>query len=458
MGLLSYLNELGMFVPGWGGSVKPTKLTPPFSFQNLIRLLTTKSLCNITASNKQIVGLNVLNGKLGRLLRKGALSLSFAAVTVGGAGLANAAAPASPEDIPKTPPAITMTTPAPEAEPLAFPDLFAAPADPNASAATGTLFNYLSALPRKPSHRLVSGQWTGYGTVDTGEIKSIEQLTGQRVGLVGADYLDISGTRMNFGGVNPNMINYWNDGSLVDIDAHFPNPWTGRGPIDMTIVNFSDVITPGMPAYKAYMAHLDVVAAGLQQLQEAGVTVLFRPMMEMDGDWFWWGQQPDFPKLWIQTFDYLTNTKGLHNLLWVYSADGRAPLAYYPSAQYVDIVGCDAYGYGLDGGKTRGYDTLRSTGKPFALTEFGLQSAAYTFETNPPYDLFAAVRNIEANMPATVYFMAWSNARGDGLSYWGIDAQLNAPAALNAPSVQNGAVPWKAPGTGDRPPPPPKTN
>jgi mannan endo-1,4-beta-mannosidase len=274
------------------------------------------------------------------------------------------------------------------------------------------------------------------------EIQHIERMSGRRVGLVGADYLDFNGPAINTTRVNDHMIDYWYQGALVDIDVHFPNPWTGHGPGDRTVPNFKDVITPGTAAYTNYMASLDKVAAGLQQLQEVGVTVLFRPMMEMDGNWFWWGRQPEFPKLWAQTFDYLANTKGLHNLLWVYATAGEAPLAYYPGSQYVDIVGCDAYRYGTRSGKARGYDALKSTGKPFALTELGLQSPDYKNKTDPPRDLHAAIRKIEHSMPDTVYFMAWSNAMGDGKNYWGIDAQINASTALNDPSVQNGAVPW----------------
>jgi beta-mannanase len=44
-------------------------------------------------------------------------------------------------------------------------------------------------------------------------------------------------------------------------------------------------------------------------------------------------------------FTYLTNTKNLHNILWVYSPDQSRGnrLAYYPGKAYVDIVALDAY-------------------------------------------------------------------------------------------------------------------
>ena len=44
-------------------------------------------------------------------------------------------------------------------------------------------------------------------------------------------------------------------------------------------------------------------------------------------------------------FNYFTNKKNLHNLLWVYSpyADRGNRSRYYPGAAYVDIVALDAY-------------------------------------------------------------------------------------------------------------------
>jgi mannan endo-1,4-beta-mannosidase len=44
-------------------------------------------------------------------------------------------------------------------------------------------------------------------------------------------------------------------------------------------------------------------------------------------------------------FNYLTYTKHLHNILWIYSPDQGAsnPSMYYPGDNYVDIVGLNVY-------------------------------------------------------------------------------------------------------------------
>jgi len=60
----------------------------------------------------------------------------------------------------------------------------------------------------------------------------------------------------------------------------------------------------------------------------------------MNGDWFWWnGKDPaTFIKLWRQMFGYLTKTKGLNNLLWVYApSGGDKTAAYYLGDRYVDM-------------------------------------------------------------------------------------------------------------------------
>jgi mannan endo-1,4-beta-mannosidase len=44
-------------------------------------------------------------------------------------------------------------------------------------------------------------------------------------------------------------------------------------------------------------------------------------------------------------FNYLTYTKNLHNILWIYSPDQGAPNSsmYYPDDNYIDIGGLDVY-------------------------------------------------------------------------------------------------------------------
>lgn len=64
---------------------------------------------------------------------------------------------------------------------------------------------------------------------------------------------------------------------------------------------------------------MDKVGAALQELQNQGVTVLWRPFHEFDGKWFWWckGGPEYFVRLWQLMYRHFTQDLGLNNLIWV---------------------------------------------------------------------------------------------------------------------------------------------
>jgi mannan endo-1,4-beta-mannosidase len=123
----------------------------------------------------------------------------------------------------------------------------------------------------------------------------------------------------------------------------------------------ANTVVPGTPEHKAAMEDLRQTADYLEQLAKARVPVLWRPLHEIDGGWFWWTdvEQPEnTAALWRMMFDYLVKDRNLHNLIWVYSA-GLKPgnlkrgtplyeeIAYrkrfYAGNRYVDIAGIDIY-------------------------------------------------------------------------------------------------------------------
>ena len=93
--------------------------------------------------------------------------------------------------------------------------------------------------------------------------------------------------------------------------------------------------------------------------------MLWRPFHEAAGNaelksgaswgksWFWWGYDgaDTYKKLWQTMFDYF-QSKGVHNLIWVwttqnYNLDANTynnDAAWYPGDKYVDIIGRDLYG------------------------------------------------------------------------------------------------------------------
>ena len=68
---------------------------------------------------------------------------------------------------------------------------------------------------------------------------------------------------------------------------------------------------------------IDYTAGLLKKLQDNKVPVIWRPLHEAAGGWFWWGAQGAAPckKLWQVMFDRMVNHHGLHNLIWVWTRE-----------------------------------------------------------------------------------------------------------------------------------------
>ncbi len=185
----------------------------------------------------------------------------------------------------------------------------------------------------------------------------------------------------------------WHWNVPKDID----NPEGGYAFYTNEITNFSQVnaVTPGTKEYETVIHDIDLIATKIQRMESEGVTILFRPLHEASGAWFWWGLQGRdsatnevFQKLWYMIYDRLENYHKLTNIIWVWN--GQNPhTAIHPNA--FDIEGIDRYYdqedisaealstyYEKCYGELAGYDKycaelagMESTGKMMALTECG---------------------------------------------------------------------------------------
>ncbi|MDX2430223.1 MAG: glycosyl hydrolase, partial [Bacteroides sp.] len=112
----------------------------------------------------------------------------------------------------------------------------------------------------------------------------------------------------------------------------------------------------------------------LAKFMDAGVPVLWRPLHEAGGGWFWWGAKGPEPCLALYDIIYerLVNHHGLHNLIWVWSTPEET---WYPGNDRVDIIGHDSYpGYFNYGNQKIAFDHLKELTngeKLVALTENG---------------------------------------------------------------------------------------
>lgn len=88
---------------------------------------------------------------------------------------------------------------------------------------------------------------------------------------------------------------------------------------------------------------LGKIVVHLKRLRDRKIPLLWRPLHEASGGWFWWGAKgaDAFRRLWIYLFERFER-EGLNNLIWVWTSQGN-DMAWYPGDEYVDIIGYDSY-------------------------------------------------------------------------------------------------------------------
>ena len=309
----------------------------------------------------------------------------------------------------------------------------AEPANKAATPAAREVLNCFCKLSaQKDGARIVSGQFTDFGHgANLAIMEKIHEKSGHWPGLLGADYADFSRGSLTCKIPNQAAIAYWKQGGLVTISAHLYNPANEhRGGLRDKGVDLEELLKSDSEVHRRWMFELDQMADGLQELKAAGVVVLWRPFHEMNGDWFWWcAKDPAvFAKVWQHMFDYYTKTKGLDNLLWVYSPNhGRSPAKYYPGDAFVDLVGLDAYTDFVDRKNIHGFDEVIALGKPFGFTEFG---PGGSHGATGDYDYRRFLEGVQKNFPQTCFFMCW-NAK------WSLAANHNCKELLDNPAIVN---------------------
>ncbi|NLM10907.1 MAG: beta-mannosidase [Clostridiaceae bacterium] len=244
---------------------------------------------------------------------------------------------------------ITASSPADES----IYEVSAELADPKATESTRRLMQYLADMYGK---YIISGQYSDKG-INGPEFKAIYDATGKYPAMLGLDFIEYTPSRAAHGSVGKSVVyavEFAKTGGIVTFCWHWnaPEPYLYNTPeipwwkgfyteatnIDLeAIMNGQDI-----EGYDLLIRDIDAVANQLKRLQEADVPVLWRPLHEAGGGWFWWGASGPEPyiKLYRLLFDRLTKTHNIHNLIWVWN--GQDP-KWYPGDEYVDIIGIDIY-------------------------------------------------------------------------------------------------------------------
>lgn len=323
-------------------------------------------------------------------------------------------------------------------------------ADPLADMQTTCILNYLHSLSGQGNNKVLSGQMTDHRnfTFHTPQseydsvITSVYNLTGKWTGLAGTEYMRSfwpSSEVKNMNITNQPMITHFKNGGLITVMCSLNNPWNGGNSNNTSgASNLLDLFNSSTAAYTAFHKDLDSIAKGFMNLQDSGVTVLFRPFHENNGGWFWWGYKPthsqsDFITLWQYVFNYMTQIKQLHNILWVFSPSVKETndniqdeLYYYPGDNFVDVFGLDIYNDTLD---IPNYNNIIATGKPLAIAEFGPGTSGLVEDS---YNYTTLINQIRTKYPAFVYWMSWNHFTGNnGSRYYSLITQSNVDDLFN---------------------------
>lgn len=257
--------------------------------------------------------------------------------------------------------------------------------NPNATETTKKVYAFLCDTYQ---NKILSGQQESTWMDSTEyEMDYIYEATGKLPAMRGLDFMND-----DFAGVVERAADWWQKGGLVTICWHCGADFTGNYDNCKAdeIPNWDLVLTEGTAENKAFMENMDNAGEALLQLQEKGVTVIWRPFHEFDGQWFWWGKggEENFKKLWILMYDHFTNDLGLNNLIWVlgYSHNGEDMKKWYPGDAYCDIVGADSYEVAENGAEQRlykGVNKVTKGQKPLWLHECGQIPTVEQLEKTP---------------------------------------------------------------------------
>lgn len=183
------------------------------------------------------------------------------------------------------------------------------------------------------------------------EANWLKEQTGKEPALLGLDFMH-SGRGYQ----------WYNDRQpIIDAKAHYARHgipaicWHWRDPSRATEAFYttdtqfdvSKVFDTTSVEYHSMMSDIDYISILLKELRDQNVPVIWRPLHEAAGGWFWWGAKGAAPckKLYQLMFDRMVHHHGLNNLIWVWTREPNDD-SWYPGDEYVDIVGRDIYRQG----------------------------------------------------------------------------------------------------------------
>ena len=275
---------------------------------------------------------------------------------------------------------------------------------------TNKLYQFLNDNYGK---KIISGAMT-LNSMD--EIRWLKSNTGKEPALVGLDFMHCGQGYTWYNDEEPinDARNYYNRNGIPAFCWHWRDPLntTEAFYTKDTKFDISKISDPNSAEYKAMIKDIDYVSGLLKKLQDSDVPVLWRPLHEASGGWFWWGAKGAEPckKLYRLMYDRMVNYHGLKNLIWVWTSQ-QNDQSWYPGDDVVDMIGRDIYKDGDHSSQILEFNQLNMDvkgKKMIALSECGS---------------FPDVDKLIADEAPWSYFMPWygdfvRNAKYNSLDLW----------------------------------------
>lgn len=303
------------------------------------------------------------------------------------------------------------------------------PCDPSASPAAERLLEWLSALPGRADRRVVIGQYITRNRNNSNPCDAAEawdrfyeeagRQSGEYPALAGFDFSgrSVDGVGEQIGPADSEWrayaLRHHERGGLLRFMWHAGNPWTletswskipeGR--------QLAELATPGNEAYVRWRGWLEEIADMLEPYAKRDIPVIWGPLHEMNGRWFWWGTgaEDQYGIVWNDMFRYFTETRGLHNLLWMFCPDVKASVQraveQYPGNGAVDLIAPDLYYVSADApANSHLYDEFSDAkyGKTLGWGEIGVSA-------DERIDNRKFIREIRDRFPLITMYMQWGD-------------------------------------------------
>ncbi len=310
------------------------------------------------------------------------------------------------------------------------------------------LMNYMASIY---GEHIISGQQEIYQYGPHGleyEFEYLEDLTGELPAIRGFDYGNFTCPAFGSDDGSTDRIIDW----VKNKNGIATASWHINVPVDMESYNIGDRIdwaqttykvkndsdgseatnfvtsnayTEGTKEYEYYRQALENLAVEFKKLEAQGIPVLWRPLHEAEGgggengSWFWWGKEGSevYKKLWIYTYETLTNDLDCHNLIWEWNSYNYSTSTdWYPGEAYVDIIGYDKYNC-TDW--STGNAVLVHNDSAISSTFYGIMEKYNSTKliAMTENDSFSTVDNLIAEKAGWLYFCTWYDGGSDNINF-----------------------------------------